>query len=167
MNVTVICEIKYNPTEDRTGLKEILQKLVEGEIKEDTRFDGNYLYLTQTGLDAIQKIRDWIRDSNMIDTFRQRLFRYQQSTLTSLYLNRQALVMDKLALLDLDDNPPLGPILIQIIADNENDLNEIIDEIAPRTFDSRIVSKEEFDQLMREKQIEKEKSADKKSKIKR
>lgn len=149
--------MKFNSTEDRSILENIIHRFIEGTISEDPRFDGKYLVSHTQGQQSLDTIRTWIRDSGIIDTVRQRLKRYQQGSLTSLYFNRQAAAMGKIALLDLDDNPALGPVLLQIIADSEEELNDLIDDLAPKTYDGRIVTKEEALEIIAKKKAEKEK----------
>ena len=49
--------------------------------------------------------------------------------------------MERLALVDVDDNPPLGAVTLQIISDN---LEEIINNNFPKTYDGKILTPEQI-----------------------
>jgi len=134
----VICEMRWNNTEKRETLEEILSRFLEGDVILDERIDGKYLLIRNSSRQALQLFGDWVREMRILDTVRSRLIKSTIGEITALYFNRQAAARGKLALLDLDDGTPLGPINLQIVSDA---LDIIIDEVAPKTYQGRIIDK--------------------------
>ncbi len=139
--VNVVCEAKLNPTEKRENVENILLKFINGEIITDERIDGTFLLINAEGTSALQILHEWIATQRIIDTVRSRLFRSIANNVTAVYFNRQAAFMNHLSVVDHDDGIPLGPIAFNIISDN---LEEIIDIVAPKTYDGRIMSEDEL-----------------------
>ncbi|MCH8908829.1 MAG: hypothetical protein IH840_17220 [Candidatus Heimdallarchaeota archaeon] len=144
----VVCELKWNPTEKKETLEGILDNFLDATTIEDQRFEGIYLVRRGSDLDSLQLIADWIRDMKQLDTIRKRLLKSINGNITALYFNRQAAAMNRISLVDVDDNPPLGAVAFQIVSD---DLESIIDQLAPRTFKGKELSRQELEQMRAKK----------------
>lgn len=162
MTINVVCEMRVNSTEDPDILRSVMNKFVPGEIREDQRSTGKFFYLLTEGLDTLGYFSDWVRNQSLLDTVRNRFLRnIENETLTTIYFNRNAAVLDKLILLDYEDDPPLGPISVQIIASDATELMEAIDEITPSTIEGEVMSDEQKKDYFKRLQ-EKKKSRQKK-----
>ncbi|MHA2404902.1 MAG: hypothetical protein ACXADH_18050, partial [Candidatus Kariarchaeaceae archaeon] len=66
-------------------------------------------------------------------------------------------------LIDVNDNPPLGPIALQIVSDG---LQSIINQVAPSTYEGSEISTAEWDKIRKtkEKNVAKKKKSYKSSK---
>jgi len=151
--VEIVAEARWNPTEKRETIEKILNRLVEGEVFIDERFDGKYLVVRNSSMDGLQLLGEWVREQQQIDTLRERLFRSIINNITALYFNRQAAAMGRIALVDVNDNPPNGPIVYQLVSDN---LNAIINMLTPRTYRGKVVTEEEWQRIQERKQKKKE-----------
>ncbi len=161
MTLNIVCELRANPTEDEEVLRTVLKKFVPGEIKEDLRSTGKYFYLMTEGIDALTFFSDWVRNQSLLDTVRNRFLRnVENETLTTVYFNRNAAVLDRLILLDFEDDPPLGPVMLQIIASDPTELMKAIDRITPSTIEGEEMTDEQKKEYFR-RLMEKKKSKEK------
>ncbi len=146
----ITCEAKLNETEDETKVRKVMNFLVQDEIKIDKRFDGIYLVIVTTDESALSTFYEAIRTQRLLDTIRKRMFQNKEyEGMTSLYFNRQALWNGRLSLVDFEDNPPLGAVLLQIVADENEDIDEIINKIAPKTYKGKEITEEEWREIKR------------------
>jgi len=151
--VEIVVEARWNATEKRETIEKILRQFVDGEAFEDNRFDGRYLVIRNSSMDGLQLFGEWVRDQFQIDTVRERLFRSIVNNITALYFNRQAAAMGRISLVDINDNPPNGPIVFQLVSDG---LHNIINMLTPRTYKGRVVSEEEWQIIQDKRQKAKE-----------
>lgn len=149
----VFCEARLNRTENREILERILKKFLVGEVFDDIRFDGHYLVIRNTSENALQLFGDWVREARLLDTIRSKFYSSISNNITAIYFNRQAAFMNHLALVDLDDNPPLGAIALQIVSDN---LEEILNNVTPRTYKGKIITESQWEAIKIKEQKKKE-----------
>jgi predicted RNA binding protein with dsRBD fold (UPF0201 family) len=142
--VEIVCEARLNSTETEETIRDILRKFLPGEANLDSRFDGTFVVVRTSGLEELQIFGDWVRELRLLDTVRERLIRSITGNITALYFNRQAAAMDRIALVDLNDEPPLGPVVLQIVSDS---LMFVADKITPRTWKGKELSEEEWHRL--------------------
>lgn len=156
--VEIVCEARLNSTETQETIENILRKFLPGKVSEDKRFDGTYLVVRASGLDQLQIFGDWVRELRLLDTVRERLIRSISGNITALYFNRQAAAMDRLALVDLNDAPPLGPVVLQIVSDS---LMFVADKVTPKTWKGKELSEAEWHRLQqRQERIREQKQRD-------
>ncbi len=146
--VEVVCEARVNSTEKEETIVNILNKFVEGNPFVDNRFDGKYLVVRSSGDRPLQLFGDWVRQAKQLVIVRKKMLRSIVGNVTALYFNRQAAAKGKIAIVDINDNPPLGSIALQVISDN---LQAIVDLVAPRTFKARELTSEEMDNKKRKR----------------
>jgi len=146
--VEIVVEARWNATERRETIETMLHKFVEGDVFEDKRFDGRYLVVRNSTKQGLQLLGEWVREQQQIDVLRERLFRSIVNNVTALYFNRQAAAMGRISLVDINDNPPNGPIIYQIVSDG---LHKLINELTPRTYKGRIISEEEWQIILEKK----------------
>jgi len=149
--VEVLCELRWNSTEPREKLEEILDNFIEGESLVDPRFDGTYLVRRTSQENGLQMMADWVREKRQLDTVRKRLFRSIVGNMTAIYFNRQAAAMHRIALVDVNDDPPLGSIAFQIVSDY---LPELINKLTPPTHKGIEITVEELEKLKQKKKSE-------------
>lgn len=146
----ITCEAKLNETEDEEKLRKLMSFLVNGMIKKETRSDGEYLTIITDEEGALANFYEAIRAQRLLDTIRTRMIRNKEyESMTSLYFNRQALWNGRLSLVDFEDDPPLGPVLLQIVAGEGEEIDQIIDRLAPKTYKGRELSEEEWQEVKR------------------
>ena len=146
----ITCEAKLNETENENKVRKLLTFLVNGEIKKEKRSDGTYLVILTSEETALANFYETIRSQRLLDTIRTRMLRNKEyGGMTSLYFNRQALWGGKLSLVDFEDEPPLGPVLLQIVAGENEDIDEIIDKLAPKTYRGKELTEEEWREVRR------------------
>ncbi|MDH5402713.1 MAG: hypothetical protein OEZ01_16555 [Candidatus Heimdallarchaeota archaeon] len=153
-NIQVVCEARVNNTEKVETIKTIMNQFIEGNEFVDDRFEGKYYVIRASGGDSLQIFGEWVRQSYLLDTIRRRLLKSIRNTMTSLYFNRQAAAMGRISLVDIDDNPPNGAIMLTIIADN---LEELIDIITPKTYRGRELTEAEWEKVKLQQLREQEK----------
>lgn len=158
----IVCEAKLNSTEKQETLVNILHKFIDGEITVDSRYDGTFLLVRSSNIETLQLLGEWIRQQNLLDTVRERLIRSITGNVTALYCNRQAAAMSRLALVDIQDNPPCGPIIFQLVSDN---LMDIIDQFTPRTWKGKELTKGQWEKVSAK--IQKKKDMKRQDKIRR
>ncbi len=162
----ITCELKMNPTEDEQKLRKLMAQIVVGDPTLDKRFDGEYLViLTNNRLD-IMGFFELIREQRLLDTVRTQMFKNMEyGSMTSLYFNKQALHMGRLSIVDFEDNPPLGAVLLQFVSEEGEKLEEFIDWLAPQTYKGKELTEEEWKEVKRREALIREKK--KKEELKR
>ncbi|MHA2169609.1 MAG: hypothetical protein ACXAB7_06915 [Candidatus Kariarchaeaceae archaeon] len=161
--VEVVCEARVNATEKNETIEELLRLFIEGDVMIDKRFDGTFLVIRNSNEDALQIFGELVRQNRLLDTIRKRLIKSITGNVTALYFNRQAAAMGRLSLIDINDNPPLGPIALQIVSDG---LQSIINQVAPSTYEGSEISTAEWEKIRKaqEKNVGKKKKSYKSSK---
>ncbi|MHA2249815.1 MAG: hypothetical protein ACXAD7_05605 [Candidatus Kariarchaeaceae archaeon] len=147
--IEVVCEAKINNTEKEETIVNILKQFIEGDPFIDERFDGNYMVIRNSKDDSLQVFADWVRELKQLDTVRKRLFNSMVGNLTALYFNRQAAAMHRLALVDVNDRPPLGPITLNIVSDS---LDSIINMLTPKTHKGKELTNEQWQKIKERKE---------------
>ena len=152
--VEIVCEARLNPTEKEETIRKILEEFVIAKIILDKRYDSIYLVSRSSTIGSLAIFGEWVKQQRIIDTVRARLIRSITGNMTALYFNRQAATMGRLSLIDFEDNPPNGPIILQIISDG---LPYIINKLIPRTWKGKELSLEEWEKLQNRQKIKMDK----------
>ena len=129
----MIVELKLNQTENQETLNSIISMFIKNKMNSDKRVDGEYIYAKGNKKSNLLVIRKLLVENQLLDIAKRRLeLNIQHETLTSLYFNRQAASVRKIGIVDLDDNIPLGPVLLQIVTKDKKHLTSIIKFLTER-----------------------------------
>jgi predicted RNA binding protein with dsRBD fold (UPF0201 family) len=121
-----------HPTENQKKMQQAFENLcppIVSEFKEDSEF-GVVLIGTATGPESVTTFAKKFRDQRILEAVRQRLLKSLQNGSVVFGMQRQAAYMNRFHLSDLDDYSAMGPIRVEIHADN---IQDVIDYISPPT----------------------------------
>lgn len=102
---------------------------ITSEIKEDPEF-GAVLIGRATGPESIAVFAKKFREQRILEAVRQQLLKSLQNGSILFGMQRQAAFMNRFHLCDLDDYSAMGPIRVEIQANN---IQDVIDYISPPT----------------------------------
>ena len=156
LTADIVIEVEFHETEDLEKIQKAVSTIATLQLVEDKRFDKTFLMGASSDLHVLQPLYEKVRVFGLLDTVRSRLRLSQIDNYTSIYFNKQAAFVGRLALLDVDDNPPLGAIMLSIVSDN---LRDVINWLTPPTRDGKILSPREIEELERvsmERRLKKE-----------
>ncbi|MFW9935041.1 MAG: hypothetical protein ACFFDU_05995 [Candidatus Thorarchaeota archaeon] len=102
---------------------------VNCEIKQDPEF-GTVLIGKATGPESIAMLAKKFREQRILEAVRQRLLKSMHNNSVVFGIQRQAAVVNRFHLCDLDDYSAMGPIRVEIQATN---IEDVIDYISPPT----------------------------------
>lgn len=140
MKATVRVSALIHPTE--------LQERVETSIKNIFPIE---LHLQDFGiprlygegdLESLRKLHILLREGRILDTMRSVLLREKRGNHTEFCLNKQVAFAGKVNF--STGNESLGPVYAEISTDSEEDLQKIIDWLAPVTVDGKPVEEIEL-----------------------
>lgn len=120
------------PTENVTKLKKAFENLcppVISETKPETEY-GAVLIGNATGPESIAMFAKKFREQRILEAVRQQLLKSVNDHVIVFGMQRQAAFMNRFHLCDLDDFSAMGPIRVEIYAEN---IQDVIDFISPPT----------------------------------
>jgi predicted RNA binding protein with dsRBD fold (UPF0201 family) len=120
------------PTENQKKVQQAFENLcppIICEVNDDPEF-GTVLVGTATGLESIATFAKKFREQRILEAVRQRLLKSLQNGSILFGMQRQAAYMNRFHLCDLDDYSAMGPIRVEIQANN---IQDVIDYISPPT----------------------------------
>lgn len=132
MKIRVYTFVK--PTEDINKVRRAIENIYTGELVV-TEEDRDYYRIEGLSFDinSLNKLRDLIRIKQIIPATRNYLFRKISGNSISILLHKQAAYMRNISFIDSDKESPLGAILIEIEANN---IEEVINWLAPKHYTS-------------------------------
>ena len=138
MNILVRCPVF--PTEDENRVRSALYNLFATETPEFDTHDEQVLLIITNNRDALEIVRQSIHSMRIIDAARRKLMQNWNGIGTSLFFDKQAAYYGTLRLIDeLEENPPLGCIELEITTDNDAEFENLVNWLTPPTKDGRIV----------------------------
>lgn len=135
--VSVEVRTQLNRTESEEKLRAALFAIFEDvpfERKEDN------LSGTSRSAQDLEKLRAKVFEKRILDTVRSRLFRNSSGTQSFLLLHKQALAAGRVALVDSDEESPLGAVRISFSAQVEGELEHFINWFSPETKEGIVVA---------------------------
>ncbi len=130
----VFVRAKVKPTEDKNKVKKAILNILPKIKLEYFKEDDYYGYFEGLG-NNVEKFKELIRKQAILDTARLILEEGKDENSTKFYLNKQAAFVRNVNF-DIDTH---GGIFVKISADENEDIDEIIKDIAPRTKHGKIV----------------------------
>ena len=128
LEVFITAEAPLHVTESREKVEKALSTFIDGPFELDKRSTGLFLVGVQQGLESLEKFKQVVKKFQIEPMIRSRLIHSIMDDITTLYMNKQAAYVGKIALLDVNEDPPLGMISFSIVS---NDLMQVIDWLVP------------------------------------
>ena len=125
--LTAIATAVLFPTEDRERVRQGILNIFP--CAEVTETDDVIRAVT----DDLSRFKELLRNHRILDSARAVMLRGMAGDRTDFQLNKQAALVGKVSF--AEGRPPLGPIEVSISAD---DLEALIDDVAPRTVNGEI-----------------------------
>lgn len=116
------------PTEDAEKVKRAVLNLFPDSMIEEREGE----ILARTG--SLARFKELVRSYRILDATRRMLLRRKQGTSTSFSVNKQVAFVGKISY--VEERLPLGSIEVSI---DDDDLDRLIDEVAPITVDGEEV----------------------------
>ncbi|MBY9000374.1 MAG: hypothetical protein KGD64_05635 [Candidatus Heimdallarchaeota archaeon] len=146
MNPTLSLDILFYSTESReklekciTNLLGYLPQLIEEEYKDHLILRGN-----EVKIESLQYLFDYIRKAKILDTVRRCVFIDNEKQELVFNFHKQALYVNKIAIITRDTSSPLGNLRLKIKA---SDPLIILDWIAPETEEGHEITKRSFEEI--------------------
>lgn len=129
--IKIKVETQIYPTEDVNKVKKAIENVIPNIDCKIERI-GRKMYLIGEieGTKGLRSLHRLLREQKILDTARSVLKRSVSGNTIIFYLRKQAAFMGKIHFCDAYTETPLGPIVIQITAD---DPHKVIDWLAPPT----------------------------------
>jgi predicted RNA binding protein with dsRBD fold (UPF0201 family) len=121
-----------HPTENLKKVQKAFENLcppIVCEPKDDPEY-GTILIGTATGSESVATFAKKFREQRILEAVRQRLLKSLENGSVVFGMQRQAAYMNRFHLSDLDDYSAMGPIRVEIYANN---IQDVIDHISPPT----------------------------------
>jgi predicted RNA binding protein with dsRBD fold (UPF0201 family) len=137
--IVVKAEAKVNPTEDEEKVKRAVQNIILNPSFEIVQVGHEkFVVATSPGRDGLAKLYNLFRQERILDAARRTLFEGMSGNTITFYLNKQVAYVGHVSFCEPAAESPLGPIRIEITCENPR---ELIDWLAPKTVEGRLVSK--------------------------
>jgi len=129
--IKIRVETPVYPTEDINKVKKAIENIIPDiDCKIEKAGKKTYLIGEMKGTKGLKLLHRLLRDQKILDTARSILKRSVSGNTIIFYLRKQAAFMGKIHFCDAYAETPLGPIVVQIMAD---DPHKVIDWLAPPT----------------------------------
>ena len=147
MSVKVNIKIPLYPTEKKKRVLRCVENLIEKRIKDIQEEDyGDYkiLIITNVPLSILRRIFSEIRKKKILDTVREclEIDRYHKAVI--IYLHKQALYNNKIAVITSDTTAALGYVELWIYTE---DPEKVVDWLATKTVNGVEIEKHEFEEI--------------------
>jgi uncharacterized protein len=119
-NLEIIVQTYVNPSEE---LEKVTCAIKNVFPNSNFLLKDNKLHLSTEKLEDLKKIKDQIRSRSTISVLKKVLYNNQNMDITWFLLNKQAAFSGVVAVVEEEDESPLGPIKITI---KNRDIEEII-----------------------------------------
>ncbi len=129
LEVYATIEAPLFPTENLEKLISAMSNILPTEFSKDERTTGTFIVGMAEGLESLTTFKELVKKFQIGPMIRNRLLHSILDNMTTLYMNKQAAFAGKIALLDVNEEPPLGVISFSIISNN---LERVIDWIFSR-----------------------------------
>jgi predicted RNA binding protein with dsRBD fold (UPF0201 family) len=119
-NLEIIVQTYINPSEELEKVNFAIKNVFPNS---NFILKDNKLHLSTEKLEDLKKIKDQIRSRSTISVLKKVLYNNQNMDITWFLLNKQAAFSGVVAVVEEEDESPLGPIKITI---KNQDIEEII-----------------------------------------
>jgi len=119
-----------HPTENRGKVERAVKNIFPSLELEREENQGLWLVGEGGGREDLEELYTLLRKEKILDAARRVMLSSSEEDTTSFYLNKQAAYMGRL---NFSPESPLGPIEVTL----EGEVRDIIDWLAPRTFEGK------------------------------
>ena len=119
-NLEIIVQTYINPSEDLEKVNFAIKNVFPNS---NFILKDNKLHMSTKKLEDLKKIKDQIRSRSTLSVLKKVLYKNQNIDITWFLLNKQAAFSGVVAVVEEEDESPLGPIKITI---KNQDIEEII-----------------------------------------
>jgi predicted RNA binding protein with dsRBD fold (UPF0201 family) len=130
--IAILLSADVKATENVEKVRTALQKVCPSAQIESSRDESGTVVLRAeaTGPEALSHLAKKLRDQRILQAVRQVFLKSTETGRLVFGIHRQAALMNRFHLCDLDDISGMGPIRVEISAEN---LADVIDYLAPPT----------------------------------
>ncbi len=146
MGISIEVKTKVYPTEDLEIVKNCIYNLIKQKVKFEIEEIADFSILKTeqiTNPEALKKIFYDIRNNKFLDTVRNCAIKENEQTLL-LHIHKEALTVNKIAVITEDVSSPFGSIELRIKGKNAK---ELLDWLAPLTKDGKAVEEHRFSEI--------------------
>jgi predicted RNA binding protein with dsRBD fold (UPF0201 family) len=118
-DLEIIVQAYVNPSEET---EKVISAIKNVFPESDPILKDNKLYTSTEKLDILKKVKDQTRSRSALSVLKKILFNNQNMDLTWFLLNKQAAFSKVVALVEDEDESPLGPIKITIKNQNVEEI---------------------------------------------
>lgn len=130
-DIVVDLEVEVNPTEDSAKVKSAIGNLFLPSSTEFLSYHTSNLFKIKiVGKEGLMRFYTLLRQEQILSTTRTVLTKGILNETVIFFLNKQAAYMKRISFCDSISKSPLGAIRVAI---KSNDLQALIDWLAPRT----------------------------------
>jgi predicted RNA binding protein with dsRBD fold (UPF0201 family) len=142
--ITILLSADLKATEDEEKVRAALRNVCPSAQIETHRDESGTMTLRAQakGSDALSHLAKKLRDQRILEAVRQVLLKNMDKQRLVFGVHRQAALMNRVHLCDLDDISGMGPIRVEISAEN---LPDVIDYLAPPTIKGKPQFRENLD----------------------
>jgi predicted RNA binding protein with dsRBD fold (UPF0201 family) len=116
----IIVQTYINPSEETKKVSFAMKNIFPNS---EIMLKDNKLYFSTERFEELKKIRDQIKSKAIFAVLKKILYNNQKMNMTSFLLNKQAAFSGVVAIIEEEEESPLGPIKITI---KNKDIEEII-----------------------------------------
>ena len=147
MSIKIDIKIPLYPTEKRERVLRCIENLVEGkinDIKEEEYRDYKILTIPNVPVNILSRIFSEIRQKKILDTVRECIEIDRMHNAVIIYLHKQALYNNKIAIITSDTTSSLGYVELWIYTE---DPDKVLDWLATKTIKGVEIEKHEFNEI--------------------
>ncbi len=138
--------IPFYSTEDRKKIEQIVLNLL-GEVPELTEVkEKNRVYLVADKIrtEALRSFFMYVRKQEILDTVRSCVVIYPEEGEVVFNIHKQALMVEKIAVVSSDTYSPLGNLKLIIQSGN---IEKFLDWFVPETSEGKVLRNRKFDEI--------------------
>jgi predicted RNA binding protein with dsRBD fold (UPF0201 family) len=122
-SLSIKVETEVKPTEDAEKVKKAILNLVPNPTMEsEVRGNESFIIAKATGEEGLSKLQSLLKQERIRDAARKVFFEGVRGSVITFYLNKQAAYVNHISFCKPKAESPLGPIKVEIISDNPEEL---------------------------------------------
>ncbi|MHA1304641.1 MAG: RNA-binding domain-containing protein [Candidatus Heimdallarchaeaceae archaeon] len=145
MTIRISVRVLLYPTEDLEKVEQCIENIFNQRIILHSETKNDYIVLKAENIEIslLKKLFFNIRQNEILDTVRNCAVLEDEETLL-LYLHKQALFVNKIAVVTEDTSSPFGNVELRIHGKNSE---KLLDWLAPQTFEGKEVNPRKFNEI--------------------
>ncbi|MHA1199863.1 MAG: RNA-binding domain-containing protein [Candidatus Heimdallarchaeaceae archaeon] len=146
LKISISIRVPFYSTEDKSKLEDAIRNLL-GELPpliETKVNDIRYLVSDEIKINSLRPVFKKIRQNEILDTVRRYSLIYPQAGKVIFIIHKQALYVNKIAVITKDTTSPLGNVELIV---HTKDTEKFLDWFAPETLEGRILNPSKFNDI--------------------